>query len=715
MKRLILIMALLMLLSSCSEVIIQTDNNAPDMISHTDINLSPSEAPFINDGYDDYFEYPSEAVCFYVDEECTVYIAGQVDLGGQDPQTITDFSKLFTLVSAYDLDGNKLAEYKINAANSISHLCAGGGMLFYTLTYDPDGFYSFNLSTGEQTKLDVLTNIFTMPDAIKKFVYRNGNLYILGILEDYITNEYDDVLGIDVASGQAIYTYQYDGRVLVSYNIENKTAEIVFDDLIYDFSPTPYGSLMIHAYDPEYDRNAHQTSTSYYFTEFNLQSMTIGERIYRDTRNPESFATDGQGIMISAFLGASIQEAGKIYYWSLGANTGASELVSGVQGVRSDSIMYANGFTFYLTTATNKSGSGFIIARVKNSAYINYESPIKIIGTNVHGEILRGGYNIDFTKIENDQFALAVLSGGISYDIAYVWSQQDNAHNIRKQGAFYPLDDVPGIKKYIDACFPYIREAATDKNGEIWMIPISNNVPGIIYSEANCRTASLNMGNTTIIEDVIQSVIKCAQYDPSGTNFQFNSTQFIKMNLIKYLSNNDTFDTAEFRTLAPMLKDFMKDGAVWGASMPHLSEDGTPNPDFLFDNISLQTSKHLIDRTDLSIIPLTGTIGASPADIVFLCVNPNSDKIDKLLEYISYICETLMMERKDTGLFEDIALYTASEYARERYEMYRNAVVHFSISDEIFSIDFNRYLNSEIDLETLIKEAGRKLAMYLGE
>ena len=56
MKRLIpvVVLLLLSLLSSCSEAGMQTSSPASDMTSHTEFSIAPSEAPYIDDGYDDY-------------------------------------------------------------------------------------------------------------------------------------------------------------------------------------------------------------------------------------------------------------------------------------------------------------------------------------------------------------------------------------------------------------------------------------------------------------------------------------------------------------------------------------------------------------------------------------------------------------------------------------------------------------------------------------
>lgn len=49
------------------------------------------------------------------------------------------------------------------------------------------------------------------------------------------------------------------------------------------------------------------------------------------------------------------------------------------------------------------------------------------------------------------------------------------------------------------------------------------------------------------------------------------------------------------------------------------------------------------------------------------------------------------------------------------YEIYSNGEIQFTYPDEIFMDTFEQYLASEIDLESFIKEADRRLDTYLKE
>jgi len=718
MKRLFLI-ALLLLLTACAgktETVPNPDSlQTPSSAAAAPI-AEPTGEPVVADGIADHFTYPNSnsASSFAVDENGVVYIyTFEMGSTGQiNPQTGISEIPLAD-VTAYNLLGNKTAEYSFPTMDSPSHMCVGGGKLYYSSGYTYMGsVYSYDFETSEQETLNIPASMFDNDNGIIKITYHDGKIYILGIVDDYKTNEFDEVLGLDRSTGEMVYLYQYDGRILAAYDIESKTTAIIYDGLIQDFAFTPYGTILIEANDPEYDDYTHQSIGRFYFSELNLETMTMGERIYRSLAFPCCLSTDGQGVILTASSVGMHDAQNKLFYWSLGEDTGASEMAADVTSFGENEIAYWNGFTFYFIYNDNR--DSHLLARVRNSAVVDITPPVKIISANITSEIPRSGFNISLNPLPYNEFSLAVLSGGAAYDAAVVNSNQDFAYNLREKGSFYPLNDVPGVTDYLNACFPYVREAATDKNGDIWMLPLSVDAAAIIYNAENCASAGLNFADTIKFAGIVSAVRQVVVADPSGRNYAFSPTLLINESLAKYLGQNDTLDTPEFRELAAQLKDFAGLGSFIGSSLPYMNADFSPNPDFLFDGVSLQTSSHLINRNDLSIAPLTGSDGLNPTNCTFICVNPHSDNLEKTLGYISAVCAYLT-DKKDAGMLESDTAYTSSAYAQSRRALYANASIYFNVSDEVFAAEFDRYLADEISLDELIKEAGRKLAMYKGE
>lgn len=66
-------------------------------------------------------------------------------------------------------------------------------------------------------------------------------------------------------------------------------------------------------------------------------------------------------------------------------------------------------------------------------------------------------------------------------------------------------------------------------------------------------------------------------------------------------------------------------------------------------------------------------------------------------------------------ILKDRSLYPDTQVMDDIYEIYSNGEMQFTYPDEIFMDTFEQYLASEIDLESFIKEADRRLDTYLKE
>ena len=59
--------------------------------------------------------------------------------------------------------------------------------------------------------------------------------------------------------------------------------------------------------------------------------------------------------------------------------------------------------------------------------------------------------------------------------------------------------------------------------------------------------------------------------------------------------------------------------------------------------------------------------------------------------------------------------YPDTKYMDDLYDIYSNGEICFTYDSEIYLEDFEKYLRDEIDLDTFIQEANRKLKIYLEE
>jgi hypothetical protein len=666
MKKFVAIIAAIILLTSCG---------------------IESEQYEILEAKDVFLVYPAENVrAFTVDDDGILYTYEDDFLNFTGDMTI----------NAYDLGGQKIESYEVKSSGSIMHICIGENNLYFTvMAHNKQVLYSYDMEKREQKELIALDSFSTDSGGIKKIAYLNNHIYIAGVDPGFINKEYDlwegDKTNYD--------PYIYDGTVLSAYNLGTGGLEIIFNELPNLFSLTPEGKIMLLAYDSE---------GGVYFAEFDPESRELGNKRYFDDNSILSFAADKNGVVINSLNASKLSAYDTLSYLPLKSDSGVADLMPNVFTV---SIIYKKGFTFYLNNHNGK------IERIKNSVYIKNNPKIKMISPGRYSmNIFSSGYSIEFTELNYDEFALTALSRDKRYDICYMSSSNDFALNIKNNGSFYPLNNVPGVKEFIDACFPFIKEAAINEDGDIWMLPIYVSAPAFIYHEENSKNAGFDFGSISDIFDAIEIGIKAREIDQNL--FWFNSNTILHKSILIYLRDNTTLDTPKFRQLAASLKDFMTKGEPAFGNSSSLSDfayGGIPGFLFLGDDFgALQRLPHITTRNDLSVTPFTGKDNKNSAYSVFICVNPDSNNLKTTLEYISALCEYMLLQ-KDSFLFADISKYTASNYAHELYKLYENSVIDFNVSNEIFASDFDKYLRGEINLDNFIIEAGRKLTMYLNE
>lgn len=613
--------------------------------------------------------------------------------------TVAEDGSLYCLedqrVSVYDLNGEKIADYDLNTIGSINLICISDNTLYFTAkTYDEtEHLYSYDIEAKEQKELISLDGF----SSLKKIACIDGRIYIMGIHTDYMNKDYDLWEG-DLGS---TLPYVYDGSVLAAYQIKENHLDLVFDQLPNNFAVTPDGKIMLYAYDSE---------GGYYFGELDPESGAVTDKHYTEVKTVINFTVDEQGGLILFPSASKTSSFNTLSYLPLQSNSGIADIMPQVQVAFTDSIKYRKGFTFYLNSISGK------IERIKNSVYVKDNPKIKMISAgNYVTDIFSAGYQVEFSELKNEEFALSVLSLDKNYDLCYMNSRQDFSMNIKNKGSFYPLNDVPFVKEYIESCFPYVKDAATDEEGSIWMLPIDVSIPILAYHEENCKKAGLDFAAVKDVYNMIEQAEKARTMDQSL--FAFNGYVLQQKSIALYLRQYTTLNTEEFRKLAPALAKFYSKGVYIGNSLAISEYTNNRNPDFLFsaeDNRVYQTLDYIIGRNDLKVASLTGNSKKNSAYCIYLCVNPNSDNLKTTLEYISALCEYIMT-MNNSYLLADPSKYTDSSYARELYAIYENGMVDFSVSHEVFADDFGRYLQGEIDLDTLIEKGNRKLAMYYKE
>lgn len=614
--------------------------------------------------------------CFNVDNDGNV-ITG--NLGGNEDLTAATF------VNKYNEEGALVYEWSDSQQllySSIDVIADYNSRIYFVADNEKNKcLYELNTETGECIEFIELPELIK----VKKLYIVNDNVFIFGSSSPSF-----ELLG------QGITTYENTKVYVYSLLSKNKVKE--FSEKVLAMSDTPEGNVMIYTY---------HDSTGFMFETIDSQSLEIKDSYSKQIESLVSFAYDGKGIMFFSYNAGTMSSLSCIYYSKLNED-GVAETIPNASSNAAAGIFYRNGFTYLWNGITGN------IERTKNSAYIKDNKEIRIISSsNYFNSSFSAGYITKYEIKNSDELALAVLSNDAEYDVFYMSTRQSLAKPLKEKGVYYNLEDIPNVREYIESCFDYVKEAATDSEGHIWMIPIEVTVPVIAYNEENCKSMGVLFESTDSLTELENNIEKCA--DNNQYAYWYNSSTMLKSNIRIYLRNRDSFDTKEFRDMAECIKksyklpmgndDILR---ISGTSMDKVSFAS------LDDTVSQGYDK-LLTNEKINVCSVSAFNNEKNSAIcTYICVNPASDNLEATCDYISSLCKFLS-SLKQRGLCCDKNLYEVNNYTKALYKIYDNSVVDFLAPDSIYLNNFYKYLDSDMSLDEFIMEADRQMQIYLNE
>lgn len=321
------------------------------------------------------------------------------------------------------------------------------------------------------------------------------------------------------------------------------------------------------------------------------------------------------------------------------------------------------------------------------------------------------GYKMKRTKFDEkdmEKFAIKIMALDKDFDLCLVNTQDSFSYNLKKNGVFYPLNDVPGVQEYLDACFPYVREAATDENGTIWMLPIAVKIPGFVVNEEKMSGKQPGFQDDMTWQDYFAMQASLTEEERKMTGRPY--VAYIRQFFRQYFAENTSVDTEQFREMLRLFSTCWK-------YMTEEEADDTIS--FLYqytigDDYHMQYLMQMGEDLRVYGAPKLSAGGAkNNGTCLFLAVNPYSDNLEATLDYISE-WSIYTKNQKDTPLFFAERAIGEDPYERSVYELYRNAEIGFAMSEEIYG-GYLEVLEDITKLEKYITETERKLKMYLYE
>lgn len=382
-----------------------------------------------------------------------------------------------------------------------------------------------------------------------------------------------------------------------------------------------------------------------------------------------------------------------------------AELVPGLN-VNGNRIFAANGYCYYQTNEQDTSVKDkFRIERVRFSDYYKYNAPLSFIRSYLSRSTpFSCGYSLKNMQPSNEEAALKILSQDNDYDMCYVSTEDNIAYSIKSQGSFYPLNEISGVSEYLDKCFPAIKEAFTDENGNIWGLPLYLDADFIFSNYGDTDFSVMKLDDFVDYMDGLSSEeldkTLCIQYG------------FTADILMDYVIKNDSFDTLEFRAAAEKLKNSKRLNMAVGGYTSSTLLNSEKQLMSLYSNSVIEN----YDRDfKVSGIPCISEANVLIPNVIFLSVNPSSEHLEDALDYIEKLVRYQTTVPNTFVLQENEGVYSESETVKQMLTLCSKADIHFNYPYELYWDDFNKYLAGEISLDAFILEADRKMKVYLNE
>lgn len=588
----------------------------------------------------------------------------------------------------YDLSGTCIAQKEVEfGTETVMAMTISEDAIYCVANKDGDTYvYRVNKDTWEATELAKLTGF----QSVNKIVLLGDYLYIFGNGEDATQNY---TLHPDV------FFFLYQGEQIYRINVTKNNPEQERIDVDYPISmyETEKNTLMIYQYTEE---------KGFGFTELNSEAFTLEEMEWshgNSSRIGLSNCGDGY-VYVEEF---------KMYYGTV-EGTNAQILPDRV-GLLLTSV-YQDGFLFFRDLQQEPD----TIKRFCVAAQIKENQEIRMLADEFRRDMPNScGYQMNIHPATPEEFALKVLAQDRDFDTYLLSTREACAYNLKKNGAFYPLNEVEGVQEYLDACFPYVKELAYNEDGEIWMVPVGLAIPGIVYNKEFCRQNGVDYSQMNFLE--YMSLLDRVETETPELA-SMGVCMLIEEFEMQYLSEYDSFDTEAARECLMKLREIYEKHGEWGTHSVYGRSLVTGIPEDFYATYNVYTSgaetiARAMRDSDIygyTAVPRLSQHTKNVGTITLLAVNPQSERLEDTLEYISVFCK-YMMNKKDSFLLADEAMYTDTPFIREQYELYANGDVNFRMELEVYRGDFDDYICGRKELEETIKEVERKRKIYVGE
>ena len=591
-------------------------------------------------------------------------------------------------INVYNLDGTCVEQMILGTSTGSASLLEAGEGALYLIAPELDCMYvlyEIDTATWQAKKL----YSFYGYAYINNLVRIGDYVYIMGSLENPEQKEYE------LYSSDTFFNYNGEVIGRLSVTAEIPELELLPIEFPKDIFSTTNNTLGVYGYTED---------RGYVIMEYIPETKEVKEVVQKDGANYDLFEQCEEGYLF--------EQNDRLIYGAMDGSTVEAEVLN--EDFRSTRIIYNGGFMF-LKNYQEDIKRIYVKGELKDNKTIQFLSSAWISETDVPYGC---GYKMEQMALDAESFALKVLAQDKDFDVYLLSSREGTSYNLKKNGAFYPLNEIEGVQEYLDACFPYVKEAATNEDGEVWMIPVALAMPGLVYNKEYCAEQGVDFTQMDLAEfiDFTERVKSEYSNQTSISHLALREQIFGQ-----YLQRYDTFDT-------PLLRDYaeqFKKGKSWVFNKfifelePKLKNRTVS--DFYYDYIIYQWDLHTYkealgdwDALGMVGIPKMEEGMANVGTLTFLMVNPQSENLEDALQYISDFSK-YMLKQKDSFMLADETTYTDTPFTKDCYEVYANGAIQFEMDFSIYVDQLYAYANGEMTLEDMVAEMERRRKVYVGE
>lgn len=319
------------------------------------------------------------------------------------------------------------------------------------------------------------------------------------------------------------------------------------------------------------------------------------------------------------------------------------------------------------------------------------------------------GYSINRLELSEEKFTLKVLARDKDYDLCMGDTLFGSGGNLRENGVFYPLNDVPEIEEYLDRCFPYVREAATKEDGTIWMLPVNVNIYGMLLRQNAAEKAGLSLYDGMTWEEYAREIQKASEEDRK--RIDADSDFLVSVFGEQYFTRYHTLEGGLFPDTYAALYGVCEADCGGSVSQDDFILMSMGGPLWLNLKGSSGTQRYGGDAAYIAM-PKLNAEDRNIANCVFLAINPDSSRRDEALNYIASLAAYLS-QRRDLPFFRD---WQGEGMLDETvHRTYENGEIGFSVDYDVYGEGFDELFSGTLTLSEYMEQTEPKLRTYWGE